>query len=168
MVNMKCGTNMNKNNRFGKPWLWCIIVLLFIVAFILGNALLDYNASHSFSGWLVRLLGMDMQTGEQNGDFVLRKIAHVAEYALLGFFTLTVRAFGKTKKPLNCIWFSLFFVLAVAVLDEFFQSFGGRNSTVSDVLLDFVGALMGIALAAFLEKLLRKKKNNAGGFEYDR
>ena len=45
-------------------------------------------------------------------------------------------------------------VLAVAVLDEFLQGFVGRTSLVSDIVLDFSGALCGIAAMLAVVALL--------------
>ena len=76
----------------------------------------------------------------------VRKVAHFAEYALLGAECagLTVLLARRVFSPY--LWADLFAVLMVAVLDEFLQSFVGRTSLVGDVLLDFSGALVGIAL----------------------
>ena len=42
--------------------------------------------------------------------------------------------------------YSLFLVLLCAVLDEYFQSFVFRTSSVSDVVLDFCGGLIGVGV----------------------
>ena len=42
--------------------------------------------------------------------------------------------------------YSLFLVLLCAVLDEYFQSFVFRTSSVSDVMLDFCSGLIGVAV----------------------
>ena len=54
---------------------------------------------------------------------------------------------GRSRKMLLC-------VLAVAVLDEFLQGFVGRTSLVSDIVLDFSGALCGIAAMLAVVALL--------------
>ena len=50
--------------------------------------------------------------------------------------------------------------MLVAVLDEYIQSFTGRGSTVSDILLDLVGITIGflLTLAAFYVAVFIKKK----------
>jgi VanZ family protein len=66
----------------------------------------------------------------------LRKIAHAAEYAVLG--ALLVRALGR-ELPAVAIG------IAYAVTDEVHQSFvAGRNGAVVDVLVDAVGVLLGV------------------------
>lgn len=153
----------SKNNT-----LWIIIFGVIIVGvtliFILGNGLLDYDASHKFSQWFVRLLGMESKGPGGDGDLLLRKIAHVVEYALLGtgVFILTKKlnkTFGK-----NLFGFALFYSLAVSVLDEYFQSFSARTSSVRDVILDFCGVLSGFLIGYIILKIvcLIKRKSRKG------
>ena len=154
-----------KKNFAVKAWIWWLLTLIGIVGFILTNGLLDYSASHAFSGWLVRLLGVDSKAGAETGDFLLRKLAHITEYSLLGLLTQTIRISLKKQGKNISIWLPLFCVLAVGVLDEFFQSFSNRTGTVSDVLLDFIGGLLGMLLAMCLCKWIKNKKakNISGG-----
>jgi VanZ family protein len=80
----------------------------------------------------------DLGTGLGGWDLVLRKLAHVAEYAILG--ALLVRATDSR---------SLAFTLAVlyAASDEFHQTFvQGRVGAVHDVAIDAAGAAIGILL----------------------
>lgn len=70
-------------------------------------------------------------------DFILKKSAHILEYAVL--FYLLSRALRGRK---NAFWISLVFGLVYAVLDEFHQSFvPGRSSRVYDVGFDLAGML---------------------------
>jgi VanZ family protein len=72
---------------------------------------------------------------------VTRKIAHLAEYALLGI--LAARAFrGSPREALRERWFlvSLALVVVYALADEYHQSFvPSRTGTIYDSLLDMVG-----------------------------
>jgi len=80
----------------------------------------------------------DLGTGLGGWDLVIRKLAHAAEYAILG--ALLVRATDRAR---------LAFALAViyAASDEFHQTFvEGRVGAVHDVAIDAVGAAIGIAL----------------------
>jgi VanZ family protein len=75
-------------------------------------------------------------TGLGTWDYVLRKGAHMTEYAVLA--CLLVRALGS---------FVGAFALAVAyaATDEFHQTFvRGRHGTPVDVAIDAVGALIGL------------------------
>jgi VanZ family protein len=85
-----------------------------------------------------------LNSGLGTWDFVLRKGAHMTEYAILA--VLLVRATGSYRSA---------FVLAVAYAgsDEFHQTFvRGRHGSPVDVGIDAVGALIGLSL-------LRSKMN---------
>jgi VanZ family protein len=80
----------------------------------------------------------DLSTGLGGWDLVLRKIAHTAEYAVLG--ALLVRATGRS---------GLAFALGTlyAVSDELHQTFvRGRHGSPVDVAIDAVGVALGIAV----------------------
>jgi VanZ family protein len=75
-------------------------------------------------------------TGLGGWDLLLRKLAHVAEYAVLGL--LLLRALGR-ELPAVAIG------IAYAVTDEVHQTFvGGRHGAAYDVVIDAVGVLLGI------------------------
>lgn len=79
-------------------------------------------------------------TGLGTWDLVLRKLAHVAEYAILG--ALLVRALGR--EPLAFLLGS-----AYAVTDEVHQMFvPGREGSPLDWLVDTVGVALGVLLYA--------------------
>lgn len=68
--------------------------------------------------------------------FIVRKSAHLFEYAVLG--GLLVAYFKRD------VVHSLFGVLLCATLDEYLQSFVGRTSSVEDILIDFCGGIIRI------------------------
>jgi VanZ family protein len=84
--------------------------------------------------------------------FVVRKLAHFAEYALLAL--LAARAFiGSSKLFLSRRWLAaaLAVVVSVALLDEFNQSFNpARTGTIKDSVLDAAGGLTALAALALL------------------
>ena len=78
----------------------------------------------------------DLGTGLGGWDLALRKIAHAAEYAVLG--ALLAARLGK-ELPAVAIG------IAYAVTDEVHQAFvPGRQGAVMDVLIDAVGVLIGV------------------------
>ena len=106
-------------------------------------------ASRVLSAWLpvVAWAGLiftlssipDLGTGLGGWDLLLRKLAHAAEFAVLG--VLFLRA---VERPV------LAFLLAsaYAVSDEIHQIFvPGRLGSPLDVLIDVAGVAVGIALA---------------------
>ena len=90
--------------------------------------------------WAALIFGLssipDLGTGLGGWDLALRKIAHAAEYAVLG--ALLFRALGRELTALAI-------GIAYAVTDEVHQAFvPGRQGAVLDVLVDAVGVLVGV------------------------
>jgi len=83
-------------------------------------------------------------------NLFIRKNAHVFLYLILA--VLVSKAFFVYKyKGKNALIYIMFICLLYAVLDEFHQSFTiGRSSLVSDVLIDFSGSLIGIAVFYYI------------------
>ena len=81
-------------------------------------------------------------------DVIVKKGAHVTEYAILGF--LTARAFyGSQNRNLQSHWFvvGLALVVVYALLDEYHQSFvPGRTASIFDSMIDIVGGLTALAV----------------------
>jgi VanZ family protein len=79
-----------------------------------------------------------LSTGLGTWDTILRKAAHLAEYAVLG--GLIYRALGR--EPL-----ALAVGIAYAATDELHQYFvGGRHASPVDVAIDAVGVAVGMLL----------------------
>ena len=79
-------------------------------------------------------------TGLGTWDTILRKAAHVTEYAILGL--LLVRAIGR-ETP------AILIGVAYAISDELHQHFvRGRHSSPIDVAIDSVGVLIGVLVVA--------------------
>ncbi|MFC5446771.1 VanZ family protein [Paenibacillus aestuarii] len=95
-------------------------------------------------------------------EFFIRKFAHLTIYGLLGL--LTTRLF-KALTRWAVSWNFLYSVLlcaAYAASDEYHQSFiAGRTSRPADVVLDTVGAALGILIYHSLSlavRVMRKRK----------
>ena len=77
-------------------------------------------------------------TGLGTWDTILRKGAHMTEYAILG--ALLLRALGNETAAFLA-------AVAYAATDEFHQHFvTGRHASPVDVVIDAVGALAGVLL----------------------
>ena len=136
---------------------------ILITLFILANSFLDFSTSHKLSGVIMKFLCPNATvTDGVVDDFWLRKAAHLTEYALLGAMVGGVIVYFKQQFCRHIIGGSLFGILSIAVMDEFVQGFNGRNSSVGDVILDFGGALLGLALSVFIiwfsDNIKTKKK----------
>ncbi|MCQ2465099.1 MAG: VanZ family protein [Oscillospiraceae bacterium] len=83
----------------------------------------------------------------------IRKIAHFAEYMLLGITVSSCMAFyGKIK--IQHIYNSLSFAVITAVIDEYIQLYTYRGSSVRDVVIDFSGYFFGTVISAFIISLI--------------
>ena len=97
-------------------------------------------------------------------SFIVRKSGHFVEYMALGFECACFAYYICKKLNLTGAVCAAGFCLFVADMDEYFQSFTGRGSMVSDVLLDFCGALVGISIGfvlSYVVSLLIKNKKKA-------
>jgi hypothetical protein len=80
----------------------------------------------------------DLGTGLGGWDLALRKLAHAAEYAVLGALLVRATAKAGLAMVLGTIY---------AVSDEVHQAFvPGRMGSVLDVTLDAVGVVCGVVL----------------------
>ncbi len=137
-----------------------LVVSILMVAFIFVNSSLPADDSAETSGGLLSIvngifvyLGIDFELSHN----MLRKIAHFVEFFAVGASLLWVTA-AFTKKIKSHIVKPAFVSLLVAVIDETIQLFpAGRSSQVSDVVLDFAGAVCGIMLIWLLVYLKNKK-----------
>ena len=97
-------------------------------------------------------------------DFIMKKSAHITEYAIL--YWLFLRAVSKNfsfprQKFSKLAFYSLLFTLFYASTDEFHQRFvPGRHSKLMDIGFDFTGMLISLFLIKnkFLPLKLKNKK----------
>jgi VanZ family protein len=148
---------------------WHITVTAVLAVLILVNMAIIFQFSSAgreesgeFSEGLtrkvIRLLYRDFEdrpTEEQQiilqkAHKFIRKAAHFSEFGLLGFLSacllLVISAVFRKLK----LWLTLtapaVFTLLYAISDEVHQIFSGRGPRVTDVLIDFSGAVCGILL----------------------
>ena len=80
--------------------------------------------------------------------FITRKIAHLTEYAILGF--LAARAFRTSQRPaIRDRWFLICATIVViyALLDEYHQTFvPSRTASIYDSLIDMAGGLTALII----------------------
>ncbi len=145
------------------------ICLLATVVFIFFQSSLVGEMSSSISLPLTdRFNSLLLQAGLgiQVSHTTVRKLGHIAEYMLLGFWlVLTLRVY--TGRVLAYAAWPLLVGLGLAVLDEFYQQFvPGRVGSVTDVVIDFAGvtaggcvALFFIMLATFIAQGVRKARH---------
>ncbi|MBR2280379.1 MAG: VanZ family protein [Ruminococcus sp.] len=88
-------------------------------------------------------------------DHIIRKSAHFCEFALLGLLTLW-SAYLNNKKIIRNLMPIGFVCLATAVIDELVQiGSKGRSAEVTDVALDFCGAVTGVIIFLIIFVIVR-------------
>lgn len=138
------------------------IVTIAWIIFIFHNSMFSGPQSGAQSqGVLDFLIGIikPLKMPFYLSDHLIRKTAHFIEYFVLGdLMTLTlwfhVHSFRKS------IHLEAFLLLFIPVLDEFIQTFQiGRTSSAADILLDFSGAITGMALLILVFYIAKRKSD---------
>ena len=144
---------MEKKNR-QKLRRFLRLLLAVTIAFIWANSVLgkedSANLSHVFVAWL-QSIGIPI-----TDEHFVRKLAHFCEFGLLGC-ELTTLFWLRSGLCFQNLCNSAFAALLTAMTDETIQIFSGRGSALTDVLLDFAGALTGILCASLLIRLIEKR-----------
>ena len=147
------------------------ILLILTLAFIWGNSMLSREASGAISDGIMsgmnavaeKLgLGSDFFTFmyDQDGDgveeptsHIVRKMAHVTEFAVLGLL-LYLRLDGAGRRGLTAFGLGA----AAGAADELIQLLFDRGSQLRDVCIDAAGVLLGVALAIVF---IRRRQNGS-------
>ena len=141
---------------------FCLLTVL-VTGFIWSNSLADGESSGALSKMVTEFLcdiigEVPADDFEETHHFV-RKAAHFTEFAVLGVLYALIKYTLDKKAVSSLLFFPISCTLFTAVTDEFIQSFTGRGSSVRDVMLDFAGALTGIAIMVILTSITRRKHN---------
>ena len=124
--------------RYGPLLVWMIFISVFSTAHFSS-----VNTSR-FLGPLLLWLFPNLSTSQMESlVWLIRKLGHLTEYAILAFFAR--RAFvSSTNKFIRRRWFesALLLVVVYSLLDEFHQSFvPSRTASIYDSLIDMAGGL---------------------------
>lgn len=143
--------------------IFLIIILLLWVGVIFSFSLQPAETSSQISSgvgrWLVEIFFPQLMENldtmpVQQLEFlhtVLRKCGHFSEFFILGI--LAVLTFQQTNLRYKVIS-EILFCMLVASIDETIQLFvDGRSGQVSDVVLDSIGAIVGIGVVLAMRKM---------------
>ncbi|MCR5577389.1 MAG: VanZ family protein [Oscillospiraceae bacterium] len=141
------------------------LLLAATLCFIWGNSLLPRSESTQISsGLFARLLPLFQALGlDMIDEHMLRKLAHFGEFAVLGCELAALFILNRGRCSQSAC-FAALCALFTGAADETIQLFSGRAAMLTDVLLDFSGALAGIALVYLLtahRKTEQKKRTAA-------
>lgn len=144
------------------------LILASTAIFIFSNSMLSGEDSNQKNGVIVELIrpiiDPDGRMATYEIQYIVRKTAHFMEFFVFGA-SLTAISFLIGKKIFTpWIFMPMFLTLAAAVADEYVQSFTGRTSLVSDIVIDFSGGMSGIVLAVVIYAIImtinKKKQKN--------
>jgi len=96
----------------------------------------------------------DLKSGlPQDTDLVLRKLAHIAEYAVFAWFLFRVLRFSGKYKKSHALILAFIISIIYAASDEYHQVFvPGREGAVRDVITDAFGVFTSYVLINLFHK----------------
>lgn len=142
-----------------------VLVLCMVVIFILSNenSVDSTNTSLSTTKGVVdkiTLHNVDEDTSQNiaySYDIIIREVAHVIEYLILGLLVINVYKYFF-KVDYKCFIICMLFCIIYALSDEIHQSYiPGRTFQYEDIFLDTLGCLIGISHYYFFYKIKEKK-----------
>ena len=138
-----------------------ILLLIITLAFIWLSSLESASESAEKSEGLLIAIAPILElflSADRINEHMIRKLAHFIEFALLCGELILLCVIDRRTRPqqvINCLSASL----AVAVIDEALQLLSDRGPQITDVLLDFSGAVFGILFVLLIYVLVRMKKH---------
>lgn len=161
---------MKNKKKHGKAVICKVLLLfLYVVIFLFsaqnGETSSGISMSASKKGvWLLDFLTGGSLTAEKLAELVmaiehpLRKMAHFAEYAVMGILVFRI-LYCHMEKGARRYFAAVLWVFLSAAADEIHQYFvPGRWASVTDVLLDTCGGAAGAFLCLSVLYLSEKRK----------
>ncbi len=124
------------------------ILIVAWIAFIWGHSMQPADISDNESGRFLEFFSkfIPMLRDAEDGMFIIRKLAHFTEYAVLGVL-LSLQFANYVKGLFRRFIEPALVALSVAFVDETIQLFvEGRSGQVSDIWIDLAGASLGILI----------------------
>ena len=144
-----------------------ILGTFFVVVIVGWLAFLFFNSSEGYADSNMRSYHLLQRFNINNGEIsyetnvLIRKLAHLFEFMVLAIILIIIFKLFSFRKSTLCTT-TLFLIILIGTLDEFYQSFiPGRSSLVSDVLIDTLGGVLAVILYLFIAEiryLIKKRK----------
>lgn len=143
-----------------------LIIWMVLISFASLNEFSAINTSKVVRPLLLWLFSNITEESIRLAHFLVRKAAHITEYAVLGW--LAARAFtGSSREFLRQRWFlaGLLLIVLHSLLDEYHQSFvPSRTGSLYDSGIDIAGGLIGlIGFAYFSSRAAGNLRPGQGG-----
>ena len=136
------------------------ILTILSMAFIFYNSIQGPAESEERSLAIVEqvkpFLDAEDRLTEKAFNDMVRAMAHLAEFAMLGFSLGGLFASAREWSFKKLVGRVLAIALLVAVADEILQYFTGRYSDVKDVALDVLGGIIGVVIVKVGIHIIRK------------
>lgn len=157
--------NIQKRSLSFKPlsFLPPLLVMALIFYFSGQNQLvsgnLSYPVTYDLVSWFNRVFSLKLSSGQllhyiDLYHFAVRKLAHMAIFCALSMTLLLPLNAYKIRRPYPA---AFFICVIYACLDEFHQHFSqGRTPSAADVLIDSIGALIGLFAVHLFSIVLRR------------
>jgi len=157
---------MEEKNTTLKKWIYRVLVVLWMVVIFLHSnkdatnsseesaIVVNFVVDHFVSNY-EELRPQEQELLRDRITIIVRKGAHMAEYAILGFLLV-----GALEiRHLFILWLVAWILaIAYAGTDEFHQTFvPGRSGELRDVCVDGAGALIGVSVKIWIEKMKLRK-----------
>lgn len=153
-------------------WRWALVLLWFVVISLFSSQtrVESGNLSGGITRWLAEHLvpqweSLGAAAQEEllsTWRVIVRKGAHMAEFAVLGMLLFNAWAGVRRRALSRCALLSMMCSFLGAVLDEAHQAFvPERGPSLRDVFIDFAGAVLGILfvwLVVWIFQKYRKRK----------
>lgn len=157
------------NIKTKKIILWILIILWMTVIFLFSAQ--DSDESSRLSRGFLRNFILWFLPDSLSADtvdvleYILRKCAHMTEYAILGILiSIQIRLYHLFESDWKKICAAAGLVMLYAATDEIHQLFvGGRSGQFTDVLIDTFGGIAGILIIYLIWKLRASRKSENGG-----
>ena len=129
-------------NRYALAAIWLGVVLF------LGTAYFAATSTAPFMLSLLKKLVPGASSAQLHAmHIVLRKLTHVAEYALLALLWVWAIA-ARTGRPVRASWIALLVCLACALADHPHQAIiPERTGSLRDIVIDVSGAAAALLIA---------------------
>lgn len=132
----------------------CLVLIIANMAFIWGNSLLSAEVSSAISDFVQWVLGWffsGQNTQQAGGSGLLRKVAHLTEFACLGLLWCRWLLLSG-KSP----WLGFVPGICTACVDETIQCFvPDRGPRVTDVVIDLFGFALGIGTMLLIQSIIK-------------
>ena len=147
--------------------IFSVVLLVSWMGFIFYMSSQPAEVSSQISGGVIEIIAerfypdfdvlSELQKAEiiESFQFIVRKAAHIAGFAVLGFFAfLSFISYTKLRRFTRVFWAAAV-SLAFAASDEFHQRFvPGRSCELRDFLLDSVGVLGAVILCTLFIQII--------------